>query len=39
MSFVTIYNYDQSDEFNVIGKQVSYCRRPRETCHILHWMT
>ena len=21
--------YDQSDEFNVIGQQVSYCRRPR----------
>ncbi len=31
--------YDQSDEFNVIGQQVSYCRRPRATCHILHWMT
>ncbi len=29
--------YDQSDEFNVIGQQVSYCRRPRATCHILHW--
>ncbi len=26
--------YDQSDEFNVIGQQVSYCRRPRATCHI-----
>ncbi len=30
--------YDQSDEFNVIGQQVSYYRRPRATCHILHWM-
>ncbi len=28
MSFITINLYDQSDEFNVIGQQVSYCRRP-----------
>ncbi len=31
--------YDQSDEFNIIGQQVSYCRRPHATCHVLHWMT
>ena len=29
MSFITTY-YDQSDEFNVIGQQVNYCRRPHE---------
>ena len=24
---------DQSEEFDVIGQQVSYCRRPRAICH------
>ncbi len=28
--------YDQSDEFNVIGQQVSYCRRPRAIYGMLH---
>ncbi len=33
MSFIT-EKLDQSEEFDVIGQQVSYCRRPRATCHI-----
>ncbi len=36
MFFITIYRgkIDQSEEFDVIGQQVSYCRRPRVTCHM-----
>ncbi len=29
---------NQSEKFDIIGQQVNYCRRPRVTCHILHWM-
>ena len=36
------YNFrgklEQSEEFDVIGQQVSYCRHPCATCQILHWI-